>query len=137
MKLQKIGFLLKIFFFLNQISIYLCLGSSRFDSGCNNYYQNAVNNRQILTVDYSSFQQLCRKKSLDSSMQESQSLQERREAPSHTSAPSSSLEAGRSSVGKNVEKKTFLFKQLATELREADMALDTKEKCMNHLHFCM
>ena len=37
-------------------------------------------------------------------------------------APSPFLEAGRSSVRKDVKKKTFLLKQLVTELREADTA---------------
>ena len=70
-------------------------------------------------------------------MQKSPFSLKRWEETSHVRVSSSlSLEAGRSSVRTNVKKKTFSLRQLATELREADTTLDTKEKCMNHLHFC-
>ena len=63
---------------------------------------------------------------LDSSMHKL--LQERKEKTSHIAVPSPSLEAGRSSVRKNVKKKTFLLKQLVTELREADTASNGKKQ---------
>ena len=107
------------------------------------YRQTATSCRKkkhIVSIVCSCFQQLCRMETLDSSMQKL--LQQWKEETSHMAAPSPSpspsLEAGRSSVRTDVKKKTFLLKQLVTELREADTASNGKNQLIHSLiQFCM
>ena len=71
-------------------------------------------------------------------MQKSLFMKELKEESSQSPATSNSLERKSSFVKKNVKKETFSLKQLMSELRVADTALNMrKDFIRNLLQFCM
>lgn len=81
-------------------------------------YMKTVNN------DFSCFQRLCRMETLVLSVQSFPSALEWKEEPSQLDAHLLCLEAGSSSVKKNVKKEIFSLKQQMIQPRVADIVLN-------------